>query len=304
MYITKIEQIYKFLKHKDKQNLIAVWANDKHTIVAVSKAIDMNIVNGILIGNKDIIESICLTEKINIDKFEILNVGSDIEAGELAVQLIIDKKGDVLMKGLISTDKYIKAILNKRTEMLHPDTILSSIAVIENSHYHKLLIVGDVAIIPQPDIEKKIAIIHYLVNTAKALGISKPKLSIISATEQIIPKLQSSIEANTISNINKKNKIEDAFIEGPLSLDISINKDIAKLKGVNNEVAGDADCLLFPNLDTGNMFYKMNSKMSSAKIGTFVLGAKVPCVLSSRGDSIDTKLNSIALCVLLSLQEN
>jgi len=304
MNITKLHHIYKYITNINKPTLVSTWANDKHTIIAVSKAIDMNIINGILIGDKNIIHNICKTENITTNKFKIIHVNSDIEAGEVAVNLIIEKKGDILMKGLISTDKYIRAILNKRKEILLPNSILSSIAVIENKHYHKLLIVGDVAIIPQPNISKKIAIANYLISTAKALGIKKPKLSIISATEQLIPKLQSSVDADILSKMGENNKIKGAFIKGPLSLDISIDKNIAKLKGVNNTVAGDADCLLFPNLDTGNLFYKMNSKMSSAQMGTFVLGAKVPCVLSSRGDSIETKLNSIALCVLLSLNNN
>jgi phosphate butyryltransferase len=207
------------------------------------------------------------------------------------------------MKGLLSTDKYMRAILNKEAGLLPPKAVLSHVTVIENAHYHKLLVVGDVAIIPEPDLKQKMAIANYLIHTARALGIEKPKLSLISASEQVLPTVQSSVDACIISKMGDRGQIKGALIDGPLSLDASIDAEAAKTKGIASPVAGDADCLLFPNLDAGNVFYKMNSKMSEAEMGAFVAGAKVPCVLSSRGDTTKTKLNSIALCAMLALSK-
>jgi phosphate butyryltransferase len=303
MNITKLEQMYAVLQGAEKKNLVAVWANDSHTILAVSQAIDLGIINGILVGNTNEITKVCAEEKIDKLKFTLIHADTDTTAASLAVQQITEGRGDILMKGLISTDKYMRAILNRDAGLLQAKSILSHVTVIENAHYHKLLIVGDVAIIPKPDLMQKAAIASYLIATAKALGIEKPKLAVISASEQILPALESSIEAAILAKMGDRGQIKGAVIDGPLSLDAALDKESALIKGIGGEVAGDADCLLFPNLDAGNVFYKMNSKMSNAQMGAFVAGAKVPCVLSSRGDTTQTKLNSIALCAMLAISK-
>lgn len=303
MNITKLEQMYAVLQGAEKKNLVAVWANDSHTISAVSQAIDLGIINGILVGDTNVIAKVCTEEKIDKLKFKLIHADTDTTAASLAVQQITEGGGDILMKGLISTDKYMRAILNRDAGLLQPKSILSHVTVIENAHYHKLLIVGDVAIIPKPDLMQKAAIASYLIATAKALGIQKPKLAVISASEQILPALESSIEAAILAKMGDRGQIKGAVVDGPLSLDAAIDKESALIKGIGGEVAGDADCLIFPNLDAGNVFYKMNSKMSNAQMGAFVAGAKVPCVLSSRGDTTQTKLNSIALCAMLAISK-
>lgn len=303
MNITKLEQMYAVLQGSEKKNLVAVWANDSHTISAVSQAIDLGIINGILVGDTNEIAKVCAEEKIDKLKFTLIHAETDTTAASLAVQQITEGRGDILMKGLISTDKYMRAILNRDAGLLQPKSILSHVTVIENAHYHKLLIVGDVAIIPKPDLMQKAAIASYLIATAKALGLKKPKLAVISASEQILPALESSIEAAILAKMGDRGQIKGAVVDGPLSLDAAIDKESALIKGIGGEVAGDADCLLFPNLDAGNVFYKMNSKMSIAQMGAFVAGAKVPCVLSSRGDTTQTKLNSIALCAMLAISK-
>lgn len=299
MNITKLEQMYEVLKSAKKKRLVAVWANDPHTIEAVSKAIDLGIVDGILVGDEQEIKTVCKKENIDSGKFRIENVGSDIEAGNVAVGLIAKGEGDILMKGLISTDKYMRAILNKEAGLLPPKAVLSHVTVIENASYNKLMIVGDVAIIPEPDLKQKMAIANYLIATAKAIGIETPKLAVLSASEQVLPNVQSSIEACLLAKMGERGQIRGAIVDGPLSLDGAIDKEAAETKKIGGEVAGDADCLLFPNLDAGNIFYKANSKLSKAQMGAFVAGAKVPCVLASRGDATQTKLNSIALCAML-----
>lgn len=290
--------MYEVLKGASKKKLVAVWANDSHTISAVSKAIDLGIVDGILVGDEPTIKEVCKKESIDSSKFQIETADSDVAAANKAVKLIVEGKGDILMKGLLSTDKYMRAILNKEAGLLPPKGVLSHVTVIENEFYHKLLVVGDVAIIPEPDLKQKVAIANYLISTARALGIEKPKLAVVSATEQVLLGMQSSVDASLLSKMGDRGQIKGAIIDGPLSLDASIDEESAKTKGIGGEVAGNADCLLFPNLDAGNVFYKMNSKLSKAEMGAFVAGAKVPCVLSSRGDSTQTKLNSIALCAM------
>ncbi len=304
MQINKLDQMFEVLKNAESKRLVAVWANDSHTIEAVSKAIDMNIVEGTLVGNQDEIKKVCQEENIDVNKFQIVHTETDIEASKKAVELISKGEGDILMKGLISTDKYMRAILNKEAGLFPPKAILSHVAVVENPEYHKLLIMSDAAIIPEPDLKQKTILIKYLTQTAQSLGIKKPKLAVLSASEQVLPSVQSSIDACILAKMSERGQIRGAIVDGPLSLDLAIDKETAKTKKMKGEVAGDADCLLFPNLDSGNIFYKTNSKLGNAKMAGFLVGAKVPCVLSSRGDTTEAKLHSIGLCAMLAINKS
>ena len=131
--------------------------------------------------------------------------------------------------------------------------------------------------------------------TAGKLGVETPKVAMIAPTEQVLPKVQSTVDAAILAKMNERGQIAGAVIEGPMALDIAIDREAAEIKKVHSPVAGDADCLVFPNLESANVFYKTCSKLLHARLGAVLAGAKVPCVLSSRGDSVDTKLNSIAL---------
>jgi phosphate butyryltransferase len=203
------------------------------------------------------------------------------------------------MKGLLPTDKYMRAILNKEKGLCPPKATLSHVTVIENPAYHKLLIVGDVAVIPAPEFKEKQAILKYLVETAKALGIERPKVACLAATEQMSVGMQACVDAALLAAMGNRGQLGNVAVEGPISLDLAIDKETVEIKKFKSEVAGDADCLLFPNIETGNVFYKCCTKFSHAELGALLKGAKVPCVLSSRGDSAKTKMYSIALAALM-----
>lgn len=297
--ITKLDQMFDALKSKSKKRLVAAWANDSHTIEAVSIAIDKGLIDGVLVGDKNAIAKVCEQENIDINKFTIVQAVTDVEAATKSIQIIANGEGDVLMKGLLSTDKYMRAILNKEFGLLPPKGILSHVTVIENPNYHKLLFVGDVAVIPQPDLNQKTAIINYLVHAARSLGVEKPKVAVIAASELVMPGLSSSSDATILSKMAERGQIQNAFVDGPLALDLAIDMESVKVKGMDSPVAGDADCLLFPNIESGNVFYKTNTKLAGSQLGAVVAGAKVPAVLSSRGDSSQTKLYSIALAALM-----
>lgn len=299
MAITKLDQMFEILKSKSKKRLVAAYANDSHTIEAVGEAVDKGIVEGILVGDEATMKNVCAKLSIDVNKFRLVHEPDEMKAAARAVKMINAGEGDLLMKGLVSTDKYMKAILNKEEGLMKPGAVLSHVTVIENPNYHKLMIVGDVAIIPLPDFKQKISIVNYLINTAHALGIEMPKVAVISATEQMLAGIPSSSEAAMIAKMADRGQIKGAYIDGPLALDTAIDKESAEIKKLTGNVAGDADCLLFPNIESGNVFYKTNTKLAGAELGAFVAGAKVPCILSSRGDSAQTKLYSIALGALL-----
>ena len=213
--------------------------------------------------------------------------------------MIREGQGDFLMKGLCSTDKFLRAILNKETGLLPPKGTLTHCAVLENPNYHKLLFVGDMAVIPAPDFKQKQIIMGHLVNTAHAVGIAKPKVAIIAATEQMLAGMPACVEAAMLAKMVDRGQIKGCIADGPLALDVAVSKEAVEIKGLHSEVAGDADCLLFPNIESANVFYKTNSMLAKdVKQAGMMVGAKVPCVLSSRADSIDTKLNSIAIAAM------
>ncbi len=298
MTITKLDQMFEVLKSKEKKRLVAAFANDSHTIGAVSNAVDKGIVEATLVGDEETIKKVCLQDGIDVNKFTIVQEADEMKAASLAVKLINEGKGNLLMKGAVTTDKYMRAILNKETGLMNPGAVLTHVTVIETPNYPKLLIVGDVAIIPAPDFKQKLTLTNYLISTAHALGISNPKVACIAATEQMSATMPACVDAAILSKMNDRGQIKGAVVDGPLALDVAIDKESAEIKKLKSEVAGDADCLLFPNIESANVFYKTNTKLCGAELGAIVVGARVPAILSSRGDSELTKLYSIALAAL------
>lgn len=297
--ITSFEEIFDQLRSKPRKKLVGAWAVDDHTIGAISAAVDKGIVEATLVGNIKMIEDVCAAEKIDMRKFNIVNVEEELKAVAKAVEMVKNGEGDILMKGLCSTDKYMRAILNKEKGLLPPKAVLSHVTLLQNPNYHKMITLGDIAVIPAPDLNQKIAITKYVVNTAKALGIEKPKVAIVAATEQMLPGMQACVDAAIISKMGDRGQIGGCVIDGPLALDVALSKEAVAVKKLVSPVAGDADCLVFPNIESGNVFYKVNSQLcAGVRQAAMVAGAMAPCILSSRADSIDTKLNSIALAAL------
>ncbi|MEI6123930.1 MAG: bifunctional enoyl-CoA hydratase/phosphate acetyltransferase [Bacteroidota bacterium] len=299
MAITKLDQMFDLLRSKDKKRLVAAFANDSHTIGAISQAIDHGLIDATLVGDYETIAKVCTQENIDITKFLIVQEANESKAAAKAVALIREGKGNLLMKGLVSTDKYMRAILNKETGLMASNAMLSHVTVIETPNYPKLLTVGDVAVIPLPDLKQKIAITNYVIEVAHALGIENPKVAILAASEQMSLTMPACTDAAIISKMAERGQIKGALVDGPLALDACIDMESVQIKKIKSAVAGDADCIIFPNIESGNVFYKTNTKLAGGELGAIVVGAKVPAVLSSRGDSEKTKLYSIALAALV-----
>lgn len=298
--MNNFNEIFEYLQSRDsKKRMVAAWGVDDHTISAASQAIDLGLVEVILVGDEKMIAEVCHNENIDSAKFTIVHNPVELSAVAQAVQMVRDGEGDFLMKGLCSTDKFLRAILNKETGLLPPKGTLTHCGVIENPNYHKLLFVGDVAVIPAPDLKQKQVIMDFLVKTAKSVGVTTPKVAIIAATEQVLPSQPATMEAAQLAKMAERGQIKGCIADGPLALDVAIDLESAQIKGMESPVAGDADCLLFPNIESGNVFYKANSKLVvGVRQAGILVGAKVPCVLSSRADSTDTKLNSIAVAAM------
>ena len=298
--ITKFSDVFAELKEKGIcKRMIAAWAVDEHTIEAASKATDMGFVKATLVGDEAMIKDVCEKNNIDLSKFEIVNEPNELKAVAAAVKLVHDGEGDVLMKGLCSTDKFLRAILNKETGLLPPKGLLSHVGVIESPNYHKLIFLTDMAVIPAPDFRQKMKMTGFIVNVAKSFGIAKPKVAFVAASEQVLDSMPACMEAAALAKMCDRGQIKGCIGDGPLALDVAIDEESVQIKKLESPVAGDADCLVFPNIESANVFWKTNSKLADGvRQAGMLVGTSAPCILASRADTADTKLNSIAEAVM------
>ncbi|MBD5174960.1 MAG: phosphate butyryltransferase [Bacteroidales bacterium] len=297
--ITKLTQLLEAARQRGRKRLAVAYGNDAHTLRAVADAYNAGLVEPTIYGDKETILKVCADEGIDSSIFAIVGEKSDVRCVEMAVAAVATGGADILMKGLVSTDKYMRGILNKEAGLFPPKGTLSHVSVIDFPWRDKLLCISDVAVIPAPDFKQKVTLIKYLSSIASSLGIEKPKIACIAPSEQVLPTVPSSAEAAIIAKMGDRGQLGKVVVDGPLSLDVALYAEAAAEKKVQgSSVAGDADCLLFPNIESGNVFFKAASHFGSADIAAIVVGTKVPCVLTSRGDTPLTKLYSIALACM------
>jgi phosphate butyryltransferase len=277
---------------------IAVAApEDKEVLRALNQATREKIIQGILIGNRKNIKKICQEEDINPVDFEIIDELDGFKASIMCCQLVNQKKAALMMKGLVGTADFLKAVLDKE-KGLTTGRLLSHLAVFEIPSYPKLLMLTDVAINISPDLSEKAQIIQNAVDMAHCLGIKNPFVACIAAIEKINPeKMPSTVDAAALSMMAKRGQIKGAVVDGPFGMDNAVSLESAKIKGVKSKIAGKADILLVPQIESGNVIYKTLTELARAKCAAIVLGAKSPVVLTSRADDYETKFISIALGV-------
>ena len=297
--IQHLTEIVEEARKRGKKRLAVAYGQDSHTLQAVYEAYREGLVEPTLYGQRSVIEEVCRQENIDINAFKIVDESVDVNCVRMAVAAVVAGDADVLMKGLVSPDKYMRGILNKDAGLFPPKGVLSHVSVVEMPCYHKLLVISDVAVIPLPDFKQKMVIINYLSKTARMLGIKTPKIACIAPSEQVLPNVISSTEGALLAKMGDRGQLGDVIVDGPLSLDVALYKEVAEHKKVRGSaVAGDPDCLLFPNLESANVFFKSATHFCNGEIAAMVMGTKVPCVLTSRGDTSRTKLFSIALACL------
>ncbi len=300
MEIKSFNDLLEVVKKQPEKRLVTVNGVDINTLEALNDAVELGLVSAILTGDKGKIEETLSELNIDICNYDVIHTRSEREAAEKAIELINEGKAELIMKGMVSTDKFMKVLLKKEYGLVPSKGVLSHVALMENPNYPKLLLFSDAGVIPYPDLQQKILMTEFLIDTAHKLGIKLPKVAVIAPTEQIIISIQSCMDGATIAKMAEHKQIEGGLVDGPMALDVAISMESASIKGFTSPVAGDADCLLFPNIDAANVFYKTNSKLCKAQMAGIIVGAKVPAIVSSRGDSEKTKLNSIALASLIS----
>ena len=281
-------------------NTVAVAAaEDAEVIEAVLDALDRNLAHFILFGDKEKIISLIEMKKnepINSNTIKIVEACSIAAAAELAVKAVSNKEANVLMKGNIPTNILLKAVLNKEYG-LRTGNVLSHAAFFEIPGYDHFTIVTDAAMNIAPDLEQKAQIINNTVSLAKSVGIDTPKVASIAAVEVVNPAMQATVDAAALTMMNKRGQIPGCIVDGPLGLDNAVSALAAEHKGISSEVAGKADILLVPTIEVGNVLYKSLIYFAKAKVGAVIAGAKAPIVLTSRADSAESKLYSLALAL-------
>lgn len=297
--ITRLEELVTEASLRGPRRLAVACAADAHTLEAVAAAAAEGLVSPVLFGDAKAIADIAAAEGTDISCWTTVDVKDTRKAVAEAVRAVSDGDADVLMKGLVSTDVYMRGILDKEHGLLPPKGVLSHVSVIELPERERLLVVADVAVIPAPDFKQKCTLVGYLAATARVLGVERPKIACIAPSEQVLPSVPSSTEAAIIAKMADRGQLGDVIVDGPLSLDTALWEEAVEIKKVKGStVAGHADCLLFPNIESGNVFFKSATHIGGADIAAMVTGTAAPCVLTSRGDTPKTKLYSIALACL------
>jgi len=289
-----LSEIIEIAKQKRTRKLALAAAGDEDALLAVKNAVENDLIEPVLVGNMLNINIIAKNIDFDISKYETHHEEDKFKASQKAVELIREGKAEILMKGAVDTGTLMKAVLDKEKGLRKGDT-LSHVAIFESQYYHKLLGVTDAAMNINPEFETKIAIIKNAIELFHKLGVQTPKVAIVGPVETVNPKIESTIHAATISMMNYRKQITSCIIDGPLAIDNATSKKSAELKNITSDVAGDADILMAPNIDSANILYKTLNFLGGAVTGAVIMGAKVPIVLTSRSDSDKSKFYSIAL---------
>ncbi len=294
--IRKLAMLEEAVKGEPRRTMAVAAGEDPASIHAIARGVMEGLIKVIMVGSKDKIEELAFEHHPEFARLvEIVHVEDETEAAQMAVQLVHNKKADFVMKGLVSTEIFMKAVLDKETGLLPKGGLLSHVAVMEIPSYSKLLLISDAAVIPNPTMDEKVKILNYAIEVAHSLGIEMPKVALVSAVEKINFKLQSSIDAAVIKAMAERKQIQGAIVDGPLALDVALSPEHCRIKGLDSPIGGEADILIFPNIETANTFYKSVTILASGKSASVTVGTKAPVVLTSRADNDETKFYSIVM---------
>ncbi len=298
--ITSLSRLADHVRQRGSKTRVAVAvAEDTNTFSSIARAVREGFVTAILTGNRQRILELCAAEHEDPAAFTILDFADDVSATREAVRMVRDGEADVLMKGLVGTDKFLKAVLDKQRGLLPPGAVMSYTCALELPKYPKLLFVSDTAVLIQPDLQQMTAMINYSVAMARRFGIATPKVALISATEKVSPSMPATLDHALLCKMNQRGQIKNCLIDGPLDIYLACDPSAMETKGVATPIAGEADVLIFPNLETANAFYKGLTLFAGAELGGLIQGTTKPVVVMSRSESAASKYYCIALSCLM-----
>ncbi len=288
------ELIAKVKGGTDKKRMAVAVAGDLHTLEAVIHAANEGVIAPVLVGDQAKITSILKDLGAVVAEEDIFDEVNEDLACELAVRLVKEGKADFLMKGKVDTKVILQAVVDKENG-LGKGSIMSHFTMFEVPTYHKILVPTDGGMVTYPTLEQKQGILQNAVDTMISLGYEQPKVGVVTCVEKVNPKMIETVDADALKRMNQDGIIKNCIVEGPISYDCAVNKEIADFKGFDSPVAGDVDILIAPNIHAGNIMGKMLLCSCNAKMAGFIVGAKCPIVLTSRGSSAEEKYLSIVV---------
>lgn len=284
-----------------KKRIVLCCAHDEHSLDAVYEAFKEGMVTPVFVGKEKEIKQICDEQGFDFGDVMIYDIDDDIECAKKAVSLIREGEGDFLMKGKMQTADLLRQVVNKETG-LQVGKIMSHVGIFQIPNYHKLIVQTDGGMLLTPNLEQKAKIINNAVETLHNMGYEEPKVAVLCAAEKLNPKAPESVDAAALKEMNQNGEITGCIVEGPISYDIALSKEIAEFKGFDSPVAGDADVVVMPNMAAGNILGKSWSITAGGTMAGMIVGAKVPIVLTSRGATAEEKFYSIVFAAAGSKQ--
>lgn len=292
------EDLMKRAKERSPKRVAVAQAGDEDVLLSIKMALEEGVISPILVGDKEEIEKISRDIGLDLSSIEIIDEKDKVLATRKATELVSSGKASILMKGLIDTSIIMKQVLDKEIG-LRTDKLISHVAIFDVKSYHKIFAVTDAAMNIAPNLEQKKKILENTVELFASLDIKNPKVAVIAAKEKVSPKMEATVHAKELADMNKNGEIKNCIVDGPFALDNAVSKDSAKIKGIDSPVAGDADILLMPDIEAGNVLYKALTFLAGAKSAGIIIGASAPIILTSRADDEEAKLHSIVLATLM-----
>ena len=298
MILKDFKQLRQLVESVDKRTVAVVAAHDAHTLEAVLKTKDEGILDHILIGKKDEIIKIGNELGYDVSPDVIIDSDTDEDAVTKGLDLIKTGGADFLQKGILQTSTLLKGVVNKENGIKARDT-LSNVALLDIPAYHKVVGLTDGGMVMYPTLEQKKDIIDNAVEVYKALGYDNPKVAVLCAVETLNPKMPETVDAAELKKMNQEGIIKDCVVEGPISFDMAVDPEAAKIKGYESPVAGDADIIIMPDISAGNLTSKALTVLGGAMMAGIVMGAKCPIALNSRSAAFEEKYYSLLACAYM-----
>lgn len=292
------DEVYEKVRSRKGMKIAVAAAADEPVLEAVRDAASLGVETSYLVGDEEKIRELAAKIGLDLSKAVIYNEPDPKAAALKAVKLVHDGEASVLMKGLVSSADFLRAVLNKEAGLRTGKT-LSSATVLKTDRLDRFIIMTDGGMNMYPDLETKVHILENTVPVCKALEIENPKAAVVCAVEVVNPAMQATMDAAALSVMSQRKQIKGIVVDGPLGMDNALSEEAAKHKGVTGPVAGHADVVLMPNIEAGNIMYKTLNYMGNLKTGSLIMGAAAPIVMTSRADSPQTKLNSLAVALLI-----
>jgi phosphotransacetylase len=293
------QMVDKVLSLKRKFRIAVAWAQDSNTVGAIQKAVNDGFAEAIMIGKTSEIVKLCDLLSKKKDSFTFIDSENESKASQEAVRLVKSGQADIVMKGLVGTEKFLKAVMDKENGLMLPGATLTYVGAMEIPAYHKLLFITDPAVIPFPNLDQKVAMAEYAIEMAIIFGVEKPKVALIGASEKMSRHFENSVDYAIMCKMTERGQIKNCIMDGPLDIFLACDRESVAIKGIETPVNGDADILLFPSLEASNPFYKGLMLFGNGELGGLIRGTSKPVIVMSRSESERSKYYCIALACLM-----